>query len=96
MPVVTPPPTWPHPSVGGSYFPPNSPSWAESADPAVIDNLKRQIDQLKSQLANSFEENIELKSQVLSGSDSVHDVEGILIPSQVANTNSSNTDRRAE
>ena len=96
LPVVTPPPAWPHPSVGGSYLPPTSPSWA---DPAVIDNFKRQIDQLNSQLANSSEENSKLRSQVLclqSGSESVHDVEGTLIPSQVANTNSSNTDRQVE
>lgn len=90
------PPAWPHPSVGGSYLPPTSPSWA---DPAVIDNFKRQIDQLTSQLTIASEENNKLRSEVLSlqsGSDSSHDVESTLIPSQVANTNISNTDRQAE
>lgn len=83
LPVVNPPPAWPHPSVGGSW-----------ADPAVIDNFKRQIDQLNSQLANNSAENDKLKAEVISlqsESDSTHDVESTLIPSQVVKTSNSVT-----
>jgi hypothetical protein len=88
LPVVTPPPAWPHPSVGSSFLPPTSPAWA---DPTVVDNYRKQIDKLNSQLANTSEENATLRAQVLSlqpGSDSANDVEGTIIPSQVANAHS--------
>lgn len=81
---MTPPPAWGHPTVGVSYLPPTSQQWA---DPTLIDNLKRQIDQLNGQLANTSEENVKLKAEVVSlqsGADSVQDVESTLIPSQVS------------
>lgn len=91
MPVVTPPPAWGHLPVGVSYLPPTSQQWT---DPTVIDNLKRQVDQLNSQLANTSKENVKLKAEVFSlhsEAESVHDVESTLIPSQVANKSNMDT-----
>lgn len=83
LPVVTPPPAWPHPSVRGSYLPPTGQPWA---DPAVIDNLKRQVDSLNSQLATTSQENHKLKAEVLSllpAGSTTNDVESTLIPGEV-------------
>lgn len=91
MPVVTPPPAWGHPSVGVSYLPPTTQQWT---DPTVIDNMKRQIEQLNGQVANISEENVKLKvevSSLRSEADSDHDVESTLIPSQAANKSNSDT-----
>ena len=90
LPIVTPPPVWSSPSVGGSYLPPTGQSWA---DPSMVDNLKRQVDLLRNQLAGASEENGKLKAEVtslkvdLEKNTSQHsEVEATLIPSQVSSS----------
>lgn len=84
--TVTPPPIWPQPSVGASYLPPSGQTWT---DPTILENLKRQIDQLNNQLASKTEENDKLKSEVSSlksqavNAADLSEAESTLIPSQV-------------
>lgn len=83
LPLVTPPTAWP---VGTSYLPPTNQTWA---DPSVIDDLKRQVEQLSSQLGSSTEENIKLKTELSSfktqedSSADISEVESTLVPSTV-------------
>lgn len=91
LPVVTPPP-WGHSSVAAaSYLPPTS---QPRADPAMLDNLKRQVDQLNNQLMNTTEQNVKLKGEVASLKSQAEnvaepEVESTLIPSQVTNAHAS-------
>lgn len=88
LPIVTPTPVWASHSVGGSYLPPAGQSWA---DPSMVDNLKRQLDLLRSQLTGASEENGRLKAEVTSLKVQLEkngplqsEVEATLIPNQVS------------
>lgn len=89
LPLVTPtPPVWSPSPVGGSYLPPAGQSWA---DPSMVDNLKRQVDLLRSQLAGASDENSKLKTEVSSlkalvekSTSQQSEVEATLVPSQVS------------
>lgn len=80
LPVVTPPPTWPHPSPASAYLPHAGQQWV---DPTMMDNLKRQVDQLNSQLSSIREENTRLKADLLSEAERGKDVEATIVPNQV-------------
>lgn len=87
VPIVT-PPMWATSSAGGSYLPPAGQSWA---DPSMVDNLKRQVELLRSQLSGASEENSRLKTEVSSlkvqldrTASQPSEVEATLIPSQVS------------
>ena len=88
VPIVTPPPIWAPPSVGGSYLPPTGQSWP---DPSMVENLKRQMELLRSQLSGASEENSRLKTEVSSlkvqldkTTSQQSEGEATLIPSQVS------------
>ena len=90
LPIVTPSPMWAPPSVGGSYLPPAGQSWA---DPSMVDNLKRQVDLLRTQVTGASEENSRLKAEVTSlkvqlerNGPQQSEVEATLIPSKVSST----------
>ena len=88
LPVVTPPPTWPHPSPASAYLPHAGQQWV---DPTMVDNLKRQVDQLNSQLSSTREENTRLKADIHSEAErgSGKDVEATIVPNQVVKNASS-------
>ena len=98
LPLATPaPPVWSPSPVGGSYISPAGQPWA---DPSMIDNLKRQVDLLRSQLAGASEENSKLKKEVSSlkvlvekGTSQQSEAEATLVPSQVSGSQSTQMSR---
>ena len=74
LPAVTPPSPWPQ----------HGQAWT---DPTMLDNLKRQVEQLNNQLASKTDENDKLKSEMLSlrtqSTTGPSEVESTLVPSQL-------------
>ena len=89
--MVTPPPVgWPQHGVGGSFFPPPG-QWT---DPAIVDNLKKQMETLRSQLASKNDENQRLILEVstLKTQATGDDVQSTLVPSKAANIRESGSE----